>query len=60
MVALTIIASLLCMTYALLDLCLTIQRENEVEIRCVLSDKNIELGNNKVKSVGVRTTEFFV
>ena len=60
MLALILLGSLLCMIYALLELCLTIQREKEMNIPCTLNDKNIEHGNNQITSVGIRTTEFFV
>ena len=59
MIALTLITTVSCMIYAFVDLCTTIERENEKEIPVI--KKNTEIKNNKVTCNGLYyTKEFFV
>ena len=61
MIALTLITTVSCMIYAFVDLCTTIERENEKEIPVIISEKNTEIKNNKVTCNGLYyTKEFFV
>ena len=61
MIALTLITTVSCMIYALVDLCTTIERENEKEIPVVISDKSTQIRNNEVTCNGIYyTKEFFV